>query len=334
MANVTVLGSGSWGTALAVLLCGNGHDVILWSYLQEEVDEMKRTHRNLKLNDNLLPDKLHLTADMEEATTNRDLIVFAVPSFATRQTAHNVSSLIPEGQQVITVSKGIEEETLLTQCDIIEQEIPQAQVGILSGPSHAEEVIVSLPTAVVAGAKTRQLAVFTQEIFMNDYFRVYTSPDVVGIEVGGSLKNVIALASGMAGGLGYGDNARAALITRGLREITAIATAMGGKAETLGGLAGVGDLIVTCSSLHSRNYMAGFHIGEGDTPKEAQDKVGMVVEGVYSAKAGLALGKKFGIELPIIEKVNQVLFEDKPARDGVMELMKRDKKSEIEGIAW
>ena len=334
MANVTVMGSGSWGTALAVLLCNNGHDVILWSYLQEEVDEMLSTHRNLKLADNLLPEKLKITADAEKAVKNRDLIVFAVPSFATRSTARSVSGMIPEGQQIITVSKGIEEETLFSQCDIIAEEIPQGKVGILSGPSHAEEVICSLPTAVVAGAKERQLAVFVQEIFMNDYFRVYTSPDVIGIEVGGSIKNVIALASGMASGLGFGDNARAALITRGIREITSIAVAMGGNAQTLGGLAGIGDLIVTCSSRHSRNFMAGFYIGQGDKPEEAEKKVGMVVEGVYSAKAALALGKKFNIELPIIEKVNAVLFDGKSAREGVTELMKRDKKSEIEGIAW
>ncbi len=334
MAKITVLGSGSWGTALAVLLCHNGHEVVLWSYRQDEVDAMEASRRNLKLNDNVIPDKLKITADLPAAANDRDLLVFAVPSFATRQTAKSVAGVLEGNPQVITVSKGIEEATLMSQCDIIEHELGRGPVGILSGPSHAEEVIKLLPTAVVAGAKERQAAVFVQEIFMNDFFRVYTSPDVIGIEVGGSLKNVIALASGMSDGLGYGDNTRAALITRGIKEITSVAVAMGGKAETLGGLAGVGDLIVTCSSKHSRNYMAGYYIGCGDDPKEAEKKVGMVVEGVYSAKAAKALGEKFGIELPIIDKVNEVLFEGKSAKEGVLELMTRDKKSEIEGIAW
>ena len=266
--------------------------------------------------------------------TGRDLIVLAVPSTATRQTAHNMAEWIPEGQQVITVSKGIEEGTLMTQCQIVEDELPQAVVGILSGPSHAEEVIRHLPTAIVAGAKDRRLAVFVQELFMNEYFRVYTSPDVHGIEVGGSLKNVIALAAGMSDGLGFGDNTRAALMTRGIKEISSLARQMGGEAETLSGLTGIGDLIVTCASVHSRNHQAGLYIGQGLSTEEAMKKVNMVVEGVHCAKAARALSEKYGIDLPIISVVNQVLFEGKSAREAVISLMNRHKKSEIEGMTW
>jgi glycerol-3-phosphate dehydrogenase (NAD(P)+) len=207
-------------------------------------------------------------------------------------------------------------------------------VGILSGPSHAEEVVIGMPTLVVAGARDRDLAVMTQELFMNENFRVYTSPDVIGIEIGGSLKNVIALAAGMSDGLGFGDNAKAALITRGIREISALAIAMGGQSETLSGLTGMGDLIVTCQSRHSRNRRAGVYMGQGMKMKEAMEKVAMVVEGVYSAKAALALGQKYQVELPIIEEVNRVLFENKDVREAVLSLMTRDKKKEDERLVF
>lgn len=334
MASITVIGAGSWGCALASLLCDNGHDVTLMTPFEEEEKQLKETRRNINLPDNILPDKLNISSDAEGSVADRDLIVFAVPSTATRSMAESLRDYIPEGQQIITVSKGIEEDTLLTQVEIIEEVIPGADVGILSGPSHAEEVIKRLPTAVVAGARDRRLAVFVQELFMNKYFRVYTSPDVSGIEIGGSLKNVIALAAGMSDGLGFGDNARAALITRGIKEISTLSEKMGARGETLGGLAGIGDLIVTCSSRHSRNHTAGELIGQGKTMQEAMDEVKMVVEGVYSAKAALALGEKYEVDLPIISEVNKVLFEDKSARDAVYELMTRNKKSEIEGLSW
>lgn len=334
MARIAVIGAGSWGTALASLLAGNGHEVVVWAYLEEEKRHLEETRRHPNLRDTKLPESLRFTNDLKEAADCRDMIVMAVPSMATRSTARQLKESIPDGQPVVTVSKGIEENTLMTQCQIIEEEIPGAIVGILSGPSHAEEVIKKLPAAVVAGAKDRKLAVFVQELFMNDYFRVYTSPDVHGIEIGGSLKNVIALAAGMSDGLLFGDNARAALMTRGIKEISSLAQAMGGNEKTLSGLTGIGDLIVTCSSVHSRNHMAGVYIGEGMDMQEAMDKVNMVVEGVYSAKAALALGERHHIELPIIAAVNQVLFEGKSAKDAVSELMKRDKKSEIEGLTW
>ena len=245
-----------------------------------------------------------------------------------------MAPFVKNGQVIVCVEKGIEETTLMTLSDIVEQEIPQAEVAVMCGPSHAEEVGIGLPTTVVAGAKKRKVAESIQDIFMNSVFRVYTSPDVLGMELGGSLKNVIALAAGMADGLGYGDNTKAALITRGMFEMSKLATTMGAKAETLNGLTGIGDLIVTCESRHSRNRKAGMLIGQGYTMQQAMDEVKMVVEGVYSAKAAIALAKKYDVEMPIIEEVNRVLFEDKPAKEAVNELMLRDKKMEHSNLGW
>lgn len=335
MAKISVLGSGSWGIALAATLKRNGHHVTLWSYLEEEKIELETTHESKsKLPGVKVPDGIIFTTDMQEAVKDRDLLVMAVPSMATRATAEKLKDIIEPQQYIITVSKGIEEETLFTQTDILEDVLPDAIVGVLSGPSHAEEVVRCLPTLVVAGARDKKLALFVQEVFMCPYFRVYISPDMNGIELGASLKNVIALAAGMADGLGYGDNAEAALITRGIREITALAMAVGGRKETLSGLTGVGDLIVTCSSRHSRNRRAGVLIGQGMDMDSAMKEVQMVVEGVYSAKAALAMGKKYGITLPIIEEVNHVLFDHKDPNQAVSDLMGRDRKSEHEDLSW
>ena len=262
------------------------------------------------------------------------MIVMAVPSVAVRTTAKKMSSHIRYGQVIVNVAKGIEEGTLKTLSEQIEEEIPQANVAVLSGPSHAEEVSRELPTTVVVGAETEETAIYLQKIFMNDVFRVYTSPDIKGIELGGSLKNVIALAAGVADGLGYGDNTKAALITRGIAEITRLGVKMGGKLESFTGLTGIGDLIVTCASKHSRNRKAGVLIGEGMTMEEAMAEVKMVVEGVYSAKAARELAEKYEVSMPIVEKVNQVLFEGKPAKDAVSELMMRDGRSEYSNLPW
>ena len=245
-----------------------------------------------------------------------------------------MAEYVTEGQVIVCVAKGIEEDTLMILSDIVEQEIPQADVAVMCGPSHAEEVGRCLPTTVVAGAKSQKTAEKIQDLFMNDVFRVYTSPDMLGMELGGSLKNVIALAAGMADGLGYGDNTKAALITRGIAEITRLAVAMGAKIETLCGLTGIGDLIVTCESRHSRNRKAGMLIGQGYTMEQATREVKMVVEGIYSAKAALALARKYDVELPIIEEVNKVLFEDKPAKEAVTELMVREKRVEHLNLEW
>ena len=261
-------------------------------------------------------------------------MVLAVPSPFTRATAKKMAPFVKEGQKIVNVAKGIEESTLMTLSEQIEQEIPQADVAVLSGPSHAEEVGRCLPTTCVVGARTKETAEYLQKMFMNEVFRVYTSPDILGIELGGSLKNVIALAAGIADGLGYGDNTKAALITRGIAEIARLGVKMGGKIESFTGLTGIGDLIVTCASVHSRNRKAGYLIGQGRTMQQAMDEVQMIVEGVYSAKAGLTLSKKFGIETPIIQAVNQVLFENKNPKQAVDELMQRMKKDELAPDLW
>ena len=242
--------------------------------------------------------------------------------------------LVAEGQIIVNVAKGIEETTLMTLSDIIEQEIPQANVAVLSGPSHAEEVGRGIPTTCVVSARTKETAEYLQGIFMSPVFRVYTSPDILGVELGGSLKNVIALAAGTADGLGYGDNTKAALITRGIAEIARLGIEMGAKSETLYGLSGMGDLIVTCASVHSRNRKAGYLMGKGYTMDEAMGEVKMVVEGVYSAKAAKQLAEKYQVDMPIVEEVNKVLFEGKSAETAVRDLMLRDKKTEAPLISW
>mgnify|MGYP005961131525 CR=1 FL=1 len=335
MAKVGVLGAGSWGTALAILLHDNGHDVTVWSIDPKEVEMLseKREHV-LKLPGVHISEEIMITNEMEEAIKGKDFLVLAVPSIFTRSTAAKMKPYVVDGQMIVDVAKGIEEDTLMTLSQQISQEIPRADVAVLSGPTHAEEVGRKLPTSCVIGAKTRETAEFLQSAFNSKVFRVYTSPDMLGIELGGSLKNVIALAAGIADGLGYGDNTKAALITRGIAEISVLAIEMGAKAETLFGLTGIGDLIVTCESRHSRNRKAGMLIGQGYTMDEATKEVKMVVEGIYSAKAALALAEKYDVRMPIIEEVNRVLFEDKPAKEAVSELMLRDRKIEHSSLEW
>ena len=333
MAKVSVIGAGSWGIALACVLEKNGHEVTIWSILEDEINMLREKHEHVtKLPGVKLSEQIELTTSLEEAVKGRDLLVLAVPSVHTRSTAKSMRAFVTEGQIIVNVGKGIEESSLKILSDVIEEEVPQANVTILSGPSHAEEVGRGLPTTCVVGAHDKKTAEYVQNVFMNERFRIYTSPDMLGIEVGGALKNVIALAAGMADGLGYGDNTKAALITRGIAEISRLAMAMGAKYETLSGLTGIGDLIVTCASMHSRNRRAGILIGQGKTMQEAMDEVQMVVEGVYSAKAAMALAEKYQIPMPIIEQVNQVLFENKPVREAVTELMLRDKKAEHEDL--
>ena len=322
MADVAIIGAGSWGIALAKVLHTNGNKVTVWSIVEDEITMLKEKHEHVqKLPGVKLPEDMEFTTDLESAVSGKAYL--AVPSVFTRSTAKSMAPFVKEGQIIVCVAKGIEEETLMPLTDIVEQEIPQAEVAVMCGPSHAEEVGIGLPTTVVAGAKKRAVAEGIQDIFMNNVFRVYTSPDVLGMELGGSLKNVIALAAGMADGLGYGDNTKAALITRGMFEMNKLAVTMGAKQETLNGLTGIGDLIVTCESKHSRNRKAGMLIGQGYTMQQAMDEVKMVVEGVYSAKAAIALAKKYGVDMPIIEEVNKVLFEDKPAKEAVNDLMLR-----------
>lgn len=335
MANVGVMGAGSWGTALALLLHSNGHQVTVWSINEEEVEMLskEREHKS-KLPGVKIPEDMVFTSDMETAIKEKDFLVLAVPSAFTRGTARRMKPFVGERQIIVDVAKGIEEDTLMTLSQQIEEEIPQADVAVLSGPSHAEEVGRGLPTAVVIGAKTEETARYLQEMFMNHVFRVYISSDMLGMELGGALKNVIALAAGIADGMGYGDNTKAALITRGIAEIARLGVKMGGALESFTGLTGIGDLIVTCASVHSRNRKAGYLMGQGKTMEEAMAEVKMVVEGVYSAKAAAKLGKKYSVALPIVDKVNEVLFEGKDPKEAVDELMLRDSKAEHSALPW
>ena len=335
MSKVSVIGAGSWGTALSLLLHKNGHEVTVWSIVAEEIEMLKKEHEHKdKLPGVKLPEDMIFTTDLKEAVTGKDVLFLAVPSPYTRSTAHLLKDVMADGQIIVDVAKGIEEKTLMTLSQIIKEEVPQANVAVLSGPSHAEEVGRGIPTTCVIGAKDQETAEFLQNLFMNEVFRVYTSSDMLGIELGGALKNVVALAAGMADGLGYGDNTKAALITRGIGEISRLGIAMGGKAETFYGLTGIGDLIVTCASMHSRNRRAGILMGQGKTMQEAMDEVKMVVEGVFSAKAAVALSKKYHVEMPIIEQVNLILFDNKAASEAVRDLMIRDKKIEHPEMGW
>lgn len=335
MAKISVMGAGSWGTALAILLNNNGHQVILWSALGDEVALLCEKRENpAKLPGVKIPEGILVTKDEKLAMDQPDVVILAVPSPFTRSTSKRLAPYVRQGQIIVNVAKGVEEKTLMTLSEIIEQEIPCANVCVLSGPSHAEEVSRGLPTTCVVSSHKRATAEYLQEIFMSPVFRVYTTPDILGVELGGALKNVIALAAGTADGLGYGDNTKAALITRGIAEIGRLGVKMGAKAETFAGLSGIGDLIVTCASVHSRNRKAGYLMGKGYTMKQAMDEVKMVVEGVYSAKAAKELAEKYEVEMPIVDEVNKILFENKPAADAVIDLMLRDKKVEISSLPW
>lgn len=334
MAKISIIGGGSWGIALSVLLHNNGHQVTVWSAVESEIAMLQKEHEHKMLPGVKLPEDMRFTTDDKEAVEGRDLLVMAVASSYTRATAHRLSALVENRQKIVNVAKGIEEHTLMTLSEIIEEEIPQADVAVMSGPSHAEEVGRGIPTTIVVGAKSKKTAEYIQNLFMNQVFRVYISPDILGMELGGALKNVVALAAGIADGLGYGDNTKAALITRGITEIARLGTAMGGKFETFCGLTGIGDLIVTCASMHSRNRRAGILIGQGHTMEEAMAEVKMVVEGVYSAKAAMELAAKYQVQLPIIEQVNAVLFEGKKADQAVKDLMLRDRKLEVSDLPW
>lgn len=334
MEKIGVIGAGSWGTALAILLNENGNDVTLWSHRETEAEHMRQSRECSKLPGIKIPEAVEITSDLKQAVSGKKVLVMVVPSRCMRETAELLKECVAPGTYVISAAKGIEDETLFTMTDILEQVLPQTDVVVLSGPSHAEEVAKLLPTTCVIGAHTEETARFLQELFMGPMFRVYISSDMLGIELGGALKNVIALAAGIADGMGYGDNAKAALITRGSVEIGRLGIRMGGKPETFFGLTGIGDLIVTCASMHSRNRRAGILLGQGYTMKEAMKEVNMVVEGVYSAKAAMALARKYDTELPIIEQVNQILFEGKDPKKVVADLMLRDKKTENSLIPW
>lgn len=327
--NITVLGSGGWGTALALVLTENGHRVTLWCRRTEKCREMSQSRENPQLKGVPLPPSLELTDDLN-CVKGCQAVVIAAPSFAVRSTARQARDLLEPGAAVISVSKGIEKDTALILTQVIEEELPGHPVVALSGPSHAEEVGRRIPTAVVAASKDKAAAELTQDLFMNPYFRVYTTDDVVGVELGAALKNVIALSAGVSDGLGLGDNTKAMLMTRGLTEIARLGEAMGGRKETFAGLAGIGDLIVTCTSMHSRNRRCGIAIGQGTPVQEAVGENGMVVEGYYAAATAKTLADKLRVEMPIAGAAYQVLYEGKDPKAVVTELMTRERKPESE----
>lgn len=327
---ISVLGSGGWGTALALVLLENDHDVTLWSYAEAESQVLRETGENPMLKGVPLPKELRLTSDIA-CVKDCNAIVLATPSFAVRTTARQIKNLMGPGTVIVSVSKGIEKDTSLTLTDVIAAEVgAEYPVVALSGPSHAEEVGRRVPTGVVSASHDRAAAELVQDLFMNERFRVYASPDVVGVELGAALKNVIALCAGCCDGMGFGDNTKAMLMTRGLTEIARLVVAMGGRKETVAGLAGVGDLIVTCTSMHSRNRRAGILIGQGRAPEEAIKEIGAVVEGYYAAATAKTLAEKLGVDMPIAEAAYEVLYHGKDVKRVLSELMTREKKHEIE----
>lgn len=331
MSKISIIGSGGWGTAIAVMLSKNGHDVTLWSYLKEESENLRKNKENVPFLPGIkLPDNIQYTYRTEDCV-DAELIITAVPSHAMRATAKALANTgLSDGSVILNISKGLEEKTYLTLSGVIKEELPDCNIAVMSGPSHAEEVSRGIPTTNVVAAADEKTANRIQDIMMNPNFRIYTNPDVLGVELGGSLKNVIALCAGILDGMGLGDNTKAALMTRGIVEISRLGTAMGASAETFNGLSGIGDLIVTCTSMHSRNRRAGILIGKGKTPKEAQEEVNMVVEGVKTCRAAYELSNKLGVEMPIVNEAYGVLFEGKSPAEAVKNLMGREKKHESE----
>src|SRR5690625_3005357 len=337
MENVAVLGAGSWGTALSIVLADNGHAVRLWSHRQEQVDEINQLHTNRRYLDINLPENIKAYHTLETAVYEVETIVMVVPSKAIREVSKKLKDYLTKDITIIHASKGIEPETFKRVSEIIDEEIPHypsENIVVLSDPSHAEEVAVRHPTTVTVAAKNLEKAKLAQNLFINEFFRVYTSTDVVGVELGGALKNIIALGAGISDGLGFGDNAKAALITRGLAEITRLGTALGANPLTFLGLCGVGDLIVTSTSVHSRNWRAGNLLGKGNSLDEVLEQMGMVVEGVRTTKAAYQLGKKEQVDMPITNGLYEILFHDKDPKLVVEQLMNRDKKEEIDNYTW
>jgi glycerol-3-phosphate dehydrogenase (NAD(P)+) len=327
-----VIGSGAWGTALAIRLCKNGHDVTMWTFEKDLVDEMISTRRNPRLSGAVLPEELKISSDYACAS-GCDLVVIASPSFPLRSVCKGVAPYVDEKAVVVSVTKGLEAGTHLRMSEVAAQEIGR-EVVVLTGPSHAEEVSVDIPTGLLAASSEKWQAEFVQDAFMSDALRIYTSSDPVGAELGAALKNVIALCAGIADGMGCGDNTKAMLMTRGLTETARLGVALGAQKETFAGLAGVGDLIVTCTSMHSRNRRAGILIGQGKPAQEAMKEVGAVVEGYYAAKSAYELGKAQNIDMPITEAAYQVLYEGADVKEAVLSLLSRSKKCESEDAGW
>lgn len=334
--NIAMIGAGSWGTALAIVLADNGHEVRLWTQNKERIKEVNEKHTNHQyLPDIELPENIIASSSLENVLSGLDVVVLAVPTKAIREVLQLIKEIRTEPFTIVHVSKGIEPDTLMRISEMIREELPKElceDIVILSGPSHAEEVSLRHPTTVTVSSENMKAAERIQDIFMNQHFRVYTNPDIVGVEIGGALKNIIALAAGISDGLGYGDNAKAALITRGLAEIARLGTKMGANPLTFSGLTGIGDLIVTCTSVHSRNWRAGNMLGKGQKLQDVLDNMGMVVEGVRTTRAARQLSIKYGVEMPITEALYRILFEGKDPKAAVDELMARMKTNEMESL--
>jgi glycerol-3-phosphate dehydrogenase (NAD(P)+) len=330
--NITVLGGGSWGTALAVLLKSRGHGVTMWELFPERVEALNLNRENKEMLPGIrIPDDIEITDDMERAARGRQVVVFVVPSHGLRETAERIAPYVEKFEMAVVATKGVEERTLKRMSEIVQEvtPIPEEKIAVLVGPSHAEEVSRGLPTTVVAASLDIGTAEHAQNVFMTSAFRVYTNRDVVGVEIGVSLKNVIAIAAGMCDGLGYGDNTKGALLTRGLAEITRLGVAMGARPETFSGLAGIGDLVTTCVSRHSRNRYVGEEIGKGRTLEEVLSGMVMVAEGVRTTRSAMGLSQEFDVEMPIAQQVYKILFEDKPVKQAIRDLMLRSPKPEI-----
>ena len=332
MKKIGVLGAGTWGMALARMLCNNGHEVEIWSAIEQEIDDMSATRRHPNLPGMVIPDTLGFTKDIAQVCKDKDVLLFAVPSPFVRSTARKAAPYIPDGQVIVDVAKGVEANTYFTMTQIIADELknPTVKLVALSGPTHAEEVANDLPTTIVSACEDLETAEFVQSVFWGTCMRVYTNTDVLGVELCGAMKNIIALAAGISVGLGYGDNTKAALITRGMAEIARLGMAMGCQERTFGGLAGIGDLIVTATSVHSRNNRCGMLLGQGVSVEEATKQVGMVVEGLNALPAAMLLKDKYGVEMPIVEAVNAIVNEGAAPADTVRMLMDRGKKPEIQ----
>lgn len=329
-----VFGSGGWGTALALVLCDNGHDVTLWSHDSAKAEEMTKTRENPLLKGVRLPDSLRITGDLA-CLEGADMVVCASPSFAVRETGKKAAPYLRPDSILVTVSKGIERDTNLRMSQVLQEVTGNiCKVVSLSGPSHAEEVSIRMPTGCVSACPDRMAARFVQDAFMNDYFRVYTSYDIIGVELAAALKNVVALSCGICSGLGFQDNTKALLMTRAMAELTRLGEQLGGTRRTFGGLAGMGDLIVTCTSMHSRNNRAGILIGQGKTVEEAMKEVGAVVEGYYAAESIHQLAEREHVDMPICRCAYEVLYHGKNVRDVVTELMTRAKKDELLETTW
>ena len=332
MTKITVFGTGSFGTALANVLAENGHSVLMWGKNENTVDEINQSHQNKRyLKDVTLNETIKATSQLEQAVNFSDIFLIALPTKAIRNVVTEIDQHIKTKKTFIHVAKGIENETFKRVSEMIEDSVSKNHkngLGVLSGPSHAEEVVIKQPTTVAASSKDEHISKLIQDLFMNDYLRVYTNNDLIGVELGGALKNIIAVASGIVAGMGYGDNAKAALMTRGLAEISRLGEKLGADPMTFLGLGGIGDLIVTCTSTHSRNYTLGYKLGKGKTTEEALNEMNMVVEGIYTTNSVYHLAKSQNVDMPITNALYKVLFEDKPVKDSVKDLMGRDKKAE------